>query len=70
MGKACKKGVDATEVAEAVDWVATVSQVDRENALFMFADANALTLVREGDDAGAVYVVMPMRVSSRPRPIP
>ncbi|MEM6622695.1 MAG: DNA polymerase III subunit beta [Pseudomonadota bacterium] len=38
------------------------SQVDRENAVFMFADANAPTLVREGDDASAVYVVMPMRV--------
>jgi DNA polymerase-3 subunit beta len=38
------------------------SQVDRENAVFMFADANAPTLVREGDDTSAVYVVMPMRV--------
>ena len=38
------------------------SQVDRENAVFLFADANAPTLVREGDDTSAVYVVMPMRV--------
>ena len=38
------------------------SQVDRENAVFTFADANAPTLVREGDDSSAVYVVMPMRV--------
>ncbi len=38
------------------------SQVDRENAVFMFADANAPTMVREGDDVSAVYVVMPMRV--------
>ena len=38
------------------------SQVDRENAVFLFADATAPTLVREGDDASAVYVVMPMRV--------
>jgi DNA polymerase-3 subunit beta len=37
-------------------------QVDRENAVFLFADANAPTLVREGDDDSAVYVVMPMRV--------
>ena len=37
-------------------------QVDRENAVFLFADANAPTLVREGDDTSAVYVVMPMRV--------
>jgi DNA polymerase-3 subunit beta len=38
------------------------SQVDRENAVFLFADPNAPTLVREGDDESAVYVVMPMRV--------
>ena len=38
------------------------SQVDRENAVFLFADANAPTLVREGNDSSAVYVVMPMRV--------
>ena len=37
-------------------------QIDRENAVFLFSDANAPTLVREGDDASAVYVVMPMRV--------
>lgn len=38
------------------------SQVDRENAVFLFADPNAPTLVREGEDESAVYVVMPMRV--------
>ncbi len=38
------------------------SQVDRENAVFLFADPGAPTLVREGEDASAVYVVMPMRV--------
>lgn len=38
------------------------SQVDRENAVFLFADPNAPTLVREGDDESAIYVVMPMRV--------
>ncbi|MEM0923884.1 MAG: DNA polymerase III subunit beta [Pseudomonadota bacterium] len=38
------------------------SQVDRENAVFMFADPGAPTLVREGEDQSAVYVVMPMRV--------
>lgn len=37
-------------------------QVDRENAVFMFDDPTRPTLVREGDDFGAVYVVMPMRV--------
>ncbi len=38
------------------------SQVDRENAVFMFNSANDPTLMREGNDTSAVYVVMPMRV--------
>ena len=38
------------------------SQVDRENAVFLFDSANQPTLMREGNDASAVYVVMPMRV--------
>ncbi|MEM9046263.1 MAG: DNA polymerase III subunit beta [Pseudomonadota bacterium] len=37
-------------------------QVDRENAVFMFNNSGDPTLVREGDDSSAVYVVMPMRV--------
>ena len=37
-------------------------QIDRENAVFLFADSGAPTLVREGDDDSAIYVVMPMRV--------
>jgi DNA polymerase-3 subunit beta len=38
------------------------SQVDRENAVFLFNSAVDPTLMREGNDASAVYVVMPMRV--------
>lgn len=38
------------------------SQVDRENAVFMFNSSGDPTLMREGDDNSAVYVVMPMRV--------
>jgi DNA polymerase-3 subunit beta len=38
------------------------SQVDRENAVFMFASSAEPTLMREGDDLSAIYVVMPMRV--------
>ncbi|KPA19999.1 DNA polymerase III subunit beta [Shimia sp. SK013] len=38
------------------------SQVDRENAVFMFNSAGDPTLMREGNDLSAVYVVMPMRV--------
>jgi DNA polymerase-3 subunit beta len=37
-------------------------QIDEGPAVFLFADPGAPTLVREGDDASAVYVVMPMRV--------
>jgi DNA polymerase-3 subunit beta len=38
------------------------SQVDRENAVFFFNSAVDPTLMREGNDTSAVYVVMPMRV--------
>ncbi|MBZ0123440.1 MAG: DNA polymerase III subunit beta, partial [Roseovarius sp.] len=38
------------------------SQIDRENAIFLFNSAGDPTLVREGNDTSAVYVVMPMRV--------
>ena len=56
-------GDDGMEIGFNAKYLLEIaSQVDRENAVFMFADANAPTLVREGDDASAVYVVMPMRV--------
>ncbi len=38
------------------------SQVDRENAVFMFSSPSEPTLMREGNDDSAIYVVMPMRV--------
>ena len=38
------------------------SQVDRENAVFLFNSSGDPTLIREGGDTSAVYVVMPMRV--------
>lgn len=38
------------------------SQVDRENAVFMFNSSGDPTLMREGNDQSAIYVVMPMRV--------
>ena len=37
-------------------------QVDRENAVFMFNSSGDPTLMREGNDDSAIYVVMPMRV--------
>ncbi|WP_116133261.1 DNA polymerase III subunit beta [Tropicimonas sp. IMCC34043] len=38
------------------------SQVDRENAVFLFNSSGDPTLMREGGDTSAIYVVMPMRV--------
>jgi DNA polymerase-3 subunit beta len=38
------------------------SQVDRENAVFLFNSSGDPTLMREGNDSSAIYVVMPMRV--------
>ena len=38
------------------------SQVDRENAVFLFNSTGDPALMREGNDTSAVYVVMPMRV--------
>ncbi|MBV1902603.1 MAG: DNA polymerase III subunit beta [Marinosulfonomonas sp.] len=38
------------------------SQVDRENAVFLFNSSGDPTLMREGNDDSAIYVVMPMRV--------
>ncbi len=38
------------------------SQVDRENAVFLFNAPGDPTLMREGNDSSAIYVVMPMRV--------
>ncbi|MEL6977723.1 MAG: DNA polymerase III subunit beta [Pseudomonadota bacterium] len=37
-------------------------QIDHENAVFLFSDPGSPTLVREGEDGSAIYVVMPMRV--------
>jgi DNA polymerase-3 subunit beta len=38
------------------------NQVDRENAVFLFNSSGDPTLMREGNDTSAIYVVMPMRV--------
>lgn len=37
-------------------------QTDSENAVFLFNNPGDPTLMREGDDTSAIYVVMPMRV--------
>jgi len=38
------------------------NQVDHENAVFLFNSSGDPTLMREGNDLSAIYVVMPMRV--------
>lgn len=38
------------------------SQVDRENAVFLFDSSGQPVVMREGNDTSAIYVVMPMRV--------
>ena len=38
------------------------SQIERENAVFLFNGPGDAALIREGGDTSAVYVVMPMRV--------
>lgn len=56
-------GDEAMEIGFNAKYLTEIAgQVDKENIVFFFADANSPTLVREGDDASAVYVVMPMRV--------
>ncbi len=54
---------DALEIGFNAKYLLEIaSQVDRENAVFLFNSAGDPTLMREGGDELAVYVVMPMRV--------
>lgn len=56
-------GDDALEIGFNAKYLLEIaSQVDRENAVFLFNSAGDPTLMREGNDESAVYVVMPMRV--------
>jgi len=38
------------------------SQIDSDGAEFVLADASSPTIVRDGEDPSALYVLMPMRV--------
>ncbi|WP_299756041.1 DNA polymerase III subunit beta [uncultured Boseongicola sp.] len=56
-------GDEALEIGFNAKYLLEIaSQVDRENAVFLFNSAGDPTLMREGNDESAVYVVMPMRV--------
>ena len=56
-------GDDPLEIGFNAKYLLEIAgQVDRENAVFLFNSAGDPTLMREGNDLTAVYVVMPMRV--------
>lgn len=56
-------GDEALEIGFNAKYLLEIAgQVDRENAVFMFNTSGDPTLMREGNDTSAVYVVMPMRV--------
>jgi DNA polymerase-3 subunit beta len=54
---------DTLEIGFTAKYLLEIAgQVDRENAVFKFNSAGDPTLMQEGSDSSAVYVVMPMRV--------
>ncbi len=56
-------GDEALEIGFNAKYLLEIAnQVDRENAVFMFNSSGDPTLMREGNDDSAIYVVMPMRV--------
>ena len=56
-------GDEALEIGFNAKYLQEIAdQVDRENAVFLFNSSGDPTLMREGNDTSAVYVVMPMRV--------
>ncbi|WP_127901248.1 DNA polymerase III subunit beta [Solirhodobacter olei] len=56
-------GDEALEIGFNAKYLLEIaSQVDRENAVFLFNSSGDPTLMREGNDTSAIYVVMPMRV--------
>lgn len=56
-------GDDRLEIGFNAKYLLEIAgQVDRENAVFLFNSSGDPTLMREGGDTSAIYVVMPMRV--------
>ncbi len=56
-------GDDRLEIGFNAKYLLEIAdQVDRENAVFLFNSSGDPTVMREGDDQSALYVVMPMRV--------
>jgi len=56
-------GDDRLEIGFNAKYLLEIAdQVDRDNAVFLFASPGDPALMREGEDTSAIYVVMPMRV--------
>lgn len=56
-------GDDPLEIGFNAKYLKEIAdQIDHENAVFLFNGSGDAALIREGGDASAVYVVMPMRV--------
>ncbi len=56
-------GAEALEIGFNAKYLLEIAgQISRDNAVFLFNGAGDPALVREGSDASAIYVVMPMRV--------
>ncbi len=56
-------GAEPLEVGLNARYVLDVAgQMQSESIQFLFADAGSPSLVRDSDDAGALYVIMPLRV--------
>jgi DNA polymerase-3 subunit beta len=54
---------DAIEIGFNARYLLDIAgQLDGERALFAMADSGSPTLIRDSEDASAIYVLMPMRV--------
>jgi DNA polymerase-3 subunit beta len=56
-------GLDAIEIGFNSAYLLDIArQIDSDTAIFQLADAASPTIIRGADDAGTIYVLMPMRV--------
>ncbi len=60
---AASYGAEPLEVGFNAKYLLDITtQIDGDEAEFVMADSGSPTIVRDGDDDGALYVLMPMRV--------
>ena len=56
-------GLDALEISFNSAYLLDIArQIDSDTAIFQLADAASPTIIRGSEDAGTIYVLMPMRV--------